>query len=354
MSIKKILALVVMFAALVAVFAGISYVNNYTSQLTRQTPVSTDSVVVPPNGYGHFLLQQNSSQENYYFSMSISNGTLREDAVAEEIYQAWLNGSYKPSWREVPSPGWSQGGDDYWPLSAVSQERLYYIFWNPDSTISKEVTFKICEQWTEPVYNTFNLGFGIFLIAAGAVSGLAAAFSVSKRTLIVVIALTLIVSGIFLVTTNSQTFHHEEITATNSLAVPAGSCVNESVRYNATGFHYFMLKVDNGTMNSTVLSVEDFATFSQGQYEPYWQNWRGSQGISGTMDGGSANHVYLVLSNPEAFDKQVTVQVYRAWDEYNYFGLIGGILLIAVGVIAFYFANKSQVASFNKALENQE
>lgn len=97
-----------------------------------------------------------------------------------------------------------------------------------------------------------------------------------------------------------------------------------------------------------MLSVEDFGLFRRGQYEPYWQNWRGSQGISGTT-----NHVCLLLSNPQSFDKQVTVQVYRAWDEYNYLALIGSILLIAVVVFAFYFANRRQIASFNKALENK-
>ena len=353
MSRKKFLALAVMLVALVAIFAGISYVNNYTTQKKWQTPVSTQSVVVPENGRGYFFVNLNASVDNYYFRM-LFNGTVRQDLLLQSVYPSWVNGSYKPAYSGENGPG-SPLSSQYCPIPGNAfPEPFYFIYWNPYSNGSVEVKIEIVQQWTAPVCNNLNLGFGISLLAAGAVSGLAAAFSVSRRLLLVVIALTLIVSGVFLVTTNLQKFSHEEIVATNSLAVPAGGCVNESVSYNATGFHYFMLRVDNGTMNSTVLSVDDFALFSKGQYEPYWQNWRGAHGIGGTVDEVSTNQVYLVLSNPQGFDKQVTVQIYRAWDEYNYFDLAGGALLIAVGAFVFFFANKSQIANFNKALENQE
>jgi hypothetical protein len=169
MRFKKVLAVAVMLAALIAIFAGVSLSDNYISQETRRNLLSTESVVVPSNGYGYYLLQANSSQENY-FSITVSNGTLREAIVSEELYQAWQNGSYNLSWIEVPQPGWGQS-QNYWPISSASQERWHYIFWNPDSPISKEVTINICEQWTETVYNNFNLGLGIFLIVAGPVSG---------------------------------------------------------------------------------------------------------------------------------------------------------------------------------------
>ena len=199
-----------------------------------------------------------------------------------------------------------------------------------------------------------NLGLGLFLIAAGAVSGLAAAFSVSKRALLVVIALTLIVSGAYLANANTQIVHHEAVVAKETLAVPGGGCVNESIQYNATGYYALELKDNGESMNSTVLSTEEFTQFRQGQLEPNWRYWRGMQDFSGTLygDGDSSNHVVLVLSNPQAADRQVAVQIYRGWDEYNYLALIGGALLIVAGVFAFYFANRRQIASFNRALES--
>jgi hypothetical protein len=348
MSHKKALALSVMLIALAAVFAGINYVNAYTSQTIRRTPVLTESIVVPPMGYGYIPADLNASADNYFISIN-SNGTIRRDFVLESVYQAWANGSHKPSWNEF-----GPATDNYAPISFNTYpEPVYFIFWNTNAAASVEVTFKVCQQWTEPVYNNFNLGFGILLTAVGAVLGLGASYSVSKRVLLVVIALTLIVSGVFLAITYSQMFYSEEKAAAFSLAVPAGACVSEHISDNATGFYVLILEVDRGSMNSTVLSEEVFAEFSKGQYEPYWLAWRGHYSMSGSF-GTSLEPAYLVLSNPQALDKQVNVEVHRYWEDYNYAGLIGGILLIATGAGTFYFANRTQIASFNKALENQE
>ncbi len=77
MSIKKVLAFAVMLASLVAIFAGISYVNNYTSQTTTQNPVFADSIVVPVNGYGQIYVKLNATEADYYSSLRINNGSIR-------------------------------------------------------------------------------------------------------------------------------------------------------------------------------------------------------------------------------------------------------------------------------------
>jgi hypothetical protein len=339
----------VMLIALVAIFAGINYVNTYMSQTIRHTPVLTESIVVPSMGYGHIPVDLNVSVDNYCVSFDF-NGTIRRDFVLESVYQAWANGSYKPAWYE------------YGPVTEDSVVPIYFntypepvnfIFWNANAYASVEVNFNVCQQWTKTIYNNFNLGFGLLLIAAGAVSGLGAAFSLSKRVFMVTIALTMIASGVFLATTYSQRFTSEEKAATFSLAVPAGACISEHISYNVTGFYALILKVNSGSMNSTVLSEPDFAEFSSGQYEPYWSAWRGYYSMSGSF-GDSLEPAYLVLSNPQALDKEVSVEVHRYWEDYNYLGLIGGVLLFAAGAGTFYFANRQQIASFNRALENQE
>jgi len=357
MSAKKVFAVAVILAPLVAIYSGILYVNHYTGQITTYDVVSTDSVVVPPNGYGHISVQLNSSDETYYVTpLKKSNGTIRVTSLSKEYYEAWINRSYKPtSWYEE-----SNQAIVYVPFGSNLSPSMHYIFWNPDSPVSKEVTFQIFRQQTETVYDSFSLEAGISLIAAGAVTGLAAAFTLGRRVFIVVIALTMFISGICLISANMQLFQREETVATSFLTVPADSYTNEHIHYNVTGIYGLILNVDNATvndsMNATVVSEDEFAAMSQGQYEPYWQRfWTSQYLIGGTnVNSNSPNDMYLVLSNPDAFDKQVTVQVERFWEEYNYLGVAGGIALVTLAVITLYIANRGQIREFNKALENQE
>ena len=356
MRLKKVLAVAVMLAALAAILAGTSYVNNYSSQVTRRNPISTESIIIPINGYGQLTLAPNETQENYYFSISISKGTVRESCVSNELYDAWLNGTYRLSWREEPTPradGAPNTAENYYPVNVVTQE-THYIFWNPDSPVSKEVTLTICRQWTETVRDNFKLGFGFFLIVAGSVSGLGGAFWVSKRALLVVIALVSIASGVFCASMYSQMYHGEQVVTTYFVVVPANGWIDEPAVYDQPGYYAFIVIAKNGTINSAVLSQSDFEAFSQNQYEPNWLIVKGSQDLGGTMTGGSPNKNYLVLSNSDALDKPVNIEVYRTWDSYNVSGLAGCILLVAAGIVVFYIANRSHLAAFNKALENQE
>ena len=356
MSIKKVLALAIMLVALVAIFAGISYANNYTSQTTTQNPVFADSIVVPVNGTGQIYIKLNGTEADYYSLLRINNGSIRGAVISKEEYAAWLNGSYKPTWYyDQPfTAGW--GGGEYLPMLSNAPQERYYIFWNPDSPVSREVTLKICTQQTETVYNYVNLGAGIFLIAAGAVSGLIAAFTLGRRVVLTVVALALVVLGIFLVTTYPKSLDRKETVATNPLTVPASGFTKESIHYNITGYYALTLKGANGRMNATVIPEDRFAAFSQGKYETYWYVWQGSQyPISGNPMGDiSTNDVRLVLFNPESNQEQVTVQVDHFWNETDYSGLGGGVLLLALGAVTLYVAHKRQIASFNKALENQE
>jgi hypothetical protein len=357
MRVKKAVAAAVMIVALVAIFVGISYVNDYTSQVTRRNVVSTESIVISPDGYGQLSLEPNASEQEYYCAIDITNGTLRESAVTEEMYTAWLNGSCTLAWHEIPTLVSPQSSSEYheeWPLNAINQ-KMHYIFWNPNAPVSKGVTMTIYQQWNETIYNNCNLGIGVFLIIVGAIAGLVAAFAVSKRVLMVVVALVLIFSGAALAINYSHTFHHEGIIAADTLLVPADSYVNQPIRYNATGNYAIFLKTENATLNATVLSEDEFNAFSQGQYQPNWhitQGW--TYGFSGKpLDAPSANQVRLVLYNPDTSEKQVITQVYGAWDEYNLVGLVSGILLIALGTDLFCFANIRQIAEFNVALEKE-
>ena len=127
MSRRKVLALVVMLAALAAVFAGISYFNSYENQTKSLDVVFRDSAVVPPDGYRHIFLQLNCSEENYWLSLKVENGTLRESIVSEELYAEWVNGTYKLSWSEVPDPVHPEGYDDYFFMGNYLPQDMHYV-----------------------------------------------------------------------------------------------------------------------------------------------------------------------------------------------------------------------------------
>ncbi len=353
---KKALAFIVMFAAIVPLLIGTSYVNGYSSQETRQDVVSTNSAVLAADGgYGHIFIRLNETEEHYAMSIKVSNGSVRECVANEGTYQAWLNGSYKPQWREVPdqaSPGRSYEG--YFPLGANPPAALHYILWNPDSSVSKEVTINIAIERTETVYNMFNLEVGVALVVLGVVSGLAAAYTLGKRMVFAVVALSMAVTGAFLVLTNTQSVYHEGTVATKQLTLPAAANLTEPIRYNASGAYALFLKIDNGTANTTVITEANYAAFSAGQYEPSWRSGQHSFGFTGRLPDESISMVYLIVSNPDNFSKQVTVDVFRGWQEYNYVCLVGGALLAMFGIAAFYLAIRPSLASFNRALENQQ
>ena len=136
--------------------------------------------------------------------------------------------------------------------------------------------------------------------------------------------------------------------------VPAGGYANESLRYNETGAHTLGLKIYNGTMNSAILSSENFAAFSQGTCTPDWQTWTDYTVINGLPLRGNSAVEYLVLSNPDGYDKQVNLYIEHVWDSYNLAAIIGGPTLIAMGIAMLWFANRHQIRAFNRALENQE
>ncbi len=343
-----------MLISLAAILAGISFVNNCTSQETKfSDPIYDETIVVPADGYGRLYTDINASG-TIYRAVNL-NGTLRVEYLRESIYQGWVNGSYKPPFSSEIQPTTPDKLDLYATFDInIYPEPVYYIFWNTNPQDSVEVTLKFCQQTIQQVYNALNFDVGVFLIAIGPVSGLAAAFSISKRVFLMVATVSLVVGGVVLFVGYSQITHHEEGYWLNPLTVPAGGYANESLRYNETGAYSLGLKVDNGTMNSAVLSPKEFTDFSQGTYTPNWQNWTDYTIIDGLPSRGNSAVEYLVLSNPDGYDKQVDMAVEHVWDSYNLAAIIGGPALIAVGSLMLWFANRRQIRSFNKALENQE
>jgi hypothetical protein len=83
----------------------------------------------------------------------------------------------------------------------------------------------------------------------------------------------------------------------------------------------------------------------------------GSSGAFGIQVIGGNYPVtqYLILSNPDAYSKDVYYHVSHKWTYDNNFASITGIALITVvAIVLFLGLLKDKLRDFNKALENQE
>jgi hypothetical protein len=359
--IKKALALAVMLAALVAVVVGVGFSSHYEREVRMYTLFSQETIAVQPMGYGCICVDINETGD-HDVRLTI-NGTLRTDSLTESNYPAWVNGSYKSlySTEITPSINNHSGPEETYPL-AYSTMPWYSIYWNTNASASVEVKTEVYRVTTHTAYDYFNICVGGFLIGIGAVSGLAAAFSISKRVLFVVVALALIGSGAMLLMTYNQKFTHNEAVSSKAILVPANGNVTEFIHYNTTDIYALMCTVDRGSINSTSLSEDDYTDYLLGQHEAYWQTWRfehslgGMNGICDLADGSYdyRSEAYLLLVNPDAYDKVVTVQFERYWEDYNYLGLVGGTLAIAVGASLLWYANRRQLTALNRALDNQQ
>jgi hypothetical protein len=358
-SIKKAIALVVMIAALSAIFAGIGYISNYEGKDTIRTLYTQQSIIVPPRGYGCIRLDINETGDHDI--RSTINGTLRTDSLTESDYPAWANGSYKPLYSTEIGPSINNSRSEETYLLAYSTMPWYSIYWNTNASASVEVRTDVYRVTTNTAYNYSNLGLGSLLVGVGAVSGLAAAFAISKRVLLVVVALALIASGAMLLMTYNQKFTHDEAVSSKTILVPANGNVTEIIHYNTTDPYALMCTVDRGSINSTNLSTEDYSDYLQGQYDAYWQSWRFGHTLGGMnylcdLENGGykfGSEAYLLLVNSDAYDKAVTVQFERYWESYNYVGLVGGALTVTGGASLLWYANKRQLAAFNQALDKE-
>jgi hypothetical protein len=358
--IKKAIALAVMLAALFAIFAGIGYISNFEGKDTIRTMYTQQTIIVSPRGYG--CIRVDINETGNHDVRSTINGTLRTDGLTEENYPAWANGSYKPLYSTEISPNTNNrsGPEETYPL-AYSTMPWYTIYWNTNTSASVEVTTNVYRVTTNTVYNYSNLGLGSLLVGVGAVSGLAAAFSISKRVLLVVVALALIASGAMLLITYNQKFTQNEAISSKTILVPANSNITEPIHYNTTDPYALLCTIDRGSINSTTMSEEDYTDYMQGQHEAYWQTWRFEHSLGGMnymcdfVDGGYkyGSEAYLLLLNSDAYDKVVTVQFERYWESYNYAGLVGGVLALAGGVSLLLYANRRQLSAFNKALDKE-
>lgn len=153
----------------------------------------------------------------------------------------------------------------------------------------------------------------------------------------------------------------------DSVIVLVNGYADKIIDYNSTFYYYiFSLDVaDNGSIRANLISQESFDVWSKGQYQPSWYefNYPYTDGprLSNALASDGSQTQYLIFSNPDAFSKEVTFQIYKEWIEYedDSFSLATGISLIVIGAVAvvvmvalFLAKQRSQLKDFHKALEN--
>jgi hypothetical protein len=113
------------------------------------------------------------------------------------------------------------------------------------------------------------------------------------------------------------------------------------------------MRVLNGTINSAVLSPDEFNDYTQGKYAPRWRSWSDCITIDGLPSKSNSTLQYLVFNNTDVYDKQIEMAIEHVWDSYNLVAVVAGPLLIAAGAALFWAANRRQIKVFNKKLDVQ-
>jgi hypothetical protein len=375
---KRALLVALIFSALALIAVGISYAQNYAEQETRRETLTNQSVIVPPNGYGQIHLQLNRSDDNLGLSMRVTNGTIREASINEELYHAWVNGSYSPGWYEMPNPAQQHNPNDYEESYLVGSgfpQSIHYIFWNPDSSVSKQVTITAYIEYKETIYNTANLEIGILFTVLGAAGlGGKGGFFVYKnrdkikvtrrKALMLAGLLLMIVLGGFLATTYANPVQAQTTIGHGTVSVPANDYRSVPFTVNRDGQYIAQFNVDNG-------SIQVFQS-GDGSVISHWSNGTEfdirkqnrpinvSSGITGMDYMGCTGTEspwtdYYILSNSDNYSKNVSYEITYNWTYNNYVAMMAGIALVIFGSIAFVLMLlKGKLKEFNNALDNQE
>lgn len=173
----------------------------------------------------------------------------------------------------------------------------------------------------------------------------------------------MLASGVFLAYTYSSPVKAQNVLAEGVLNVPANSYQSIVYVRSLSGDYYFQVDTDMGTIQAFFNTENStFDTWVDGASHDIWNipqraAFNGSSGgfAQDIWGDGFPNSEYLIFSNPDSFNKDVNYKVGYNWTYNNYFGLMAGIAITALGaIILFLTLLKNKLRDFNKALENQE
>ena|SRR5208283_1491222 len=178
-----------------------------------------------------------------------------------------------------------------------------------------------------------------------------------KKTLAIIVSLIILASGVFSMYTYSGSVKARANIDRGVLPVASDGFQSINFQANSAGMYYIQINASAGAITAffNVKNLTD--AWISGQSLPSILVFNGSSGqfTYYSQPNSLPNKGYIIFSNPDSFNKEVSYNIYRAWTYNNYFALITGIALTALGaIIIFLTLLKNKLKDFNKALENQE
>jgi len=370
----------VVVLAVAVLFAGLLMVNVYSAPQSKHEYVYSETFMMQANTTTHRSLTLNSTGvHNPIVYVEGATGTVFSSSLSDAALEQWLQGNFNVSWdgasNMVNMFGKSVSCKAYWVEVADDSAPVVVniVFWNPE-TFSLQVNLVVDRYWSEIDVPNQNLAKIITAIGAIAILVIVAFWAVKNRAqlknarvtrrmaLALVVAVVMVVLGGFLAVTYSNIVEAQNVIGEGTITVPANDYRAISYQVSAEGVYAIQLDVDRGT-------IQGFHS-GDGSIFLHWSNgtiqdmrdctpptFNGSSGLTGGYYGGdgSPNMEYLMLSNVDAYDKQVQYTVTYRWTYYNYFAMVAGITLLSVGAITLALTLlKNKLHNFNKALENQQ
>jgi len=185
---------------------------------------------------------------------------------------------------------------------------------------------------------------------------------VLQKTLILILSMAMLSSGVLLLCAYSGQIEATDILAQGTVTVPANGYQSIVYTRSSSGNYFFQVDAKTGiiqaffnTENSTMVTWTN-GTLLDMRNIPSYAVFNGSSGIFAYgLTQESPSSEYLLLSNPDSFAREVSYRIWRSWTFENYFGLLVGISLVSVAtIVLFQLLFKGKLKNFNRVLESQE
>lgn len=179
-----------------------------------------------------------------------------------------------------------------------------------------------------------------------------------RRALSLLVAVVLLVIGLYAADVFSGNLQVKNVIAEGTVLVSANSHNCTGYQEAEPGIYYFEVKSNGGAVrayindeNATTYSWSNETTCS---LNPSFFGTSGEFSVSLVGELSSPITGYLVFSNPEASNTEVSYQVSRHYTYNNYIALTAGIALSAAGAILLGMGLLGdKLREFNRALDNQ-
>jgi hypothetical protein len=178
-----------------------------------------------------------------------------------------------------------------------------------------------------------------------------------RRALSLLVAVVLLVVGLYAADIFSGNLEVKTVIAEGKVVVPANSYNCTKYQETEAGKFYFEVKTENNPVKVYINDENSTGHSWNGTETTLSPSFFGTSGVfSVSLVGELTAPItgYLVFSNPEASDMEVSYEVSRHYTYNNYIALTAGIALAAAGAILLGMGLLGgKLREFNRALDEQ-